>query len=564
MQKKGVEFVNHTYNHNNLTRLTIDEIHKDIQTSKSVLKKHNIGSDVFVYPNNDYTSVVSAVIADYFDAAFSCRNKINTNCYSKRYSLSRVDINDNKISKDVTFNPQGVVKCNTVKSFDKLCKDMTKAVEKNGWLVYMTHAYDSPGGKYYFDEESEKKIIDFCRYVKDLGNVKIVTLSEGLAASKDISDKKDNTDKDKNGNGTAENIVYEVPDDPLSAEKMNSLPIANNSMSENQLRQLCVDYLKLSVSCQWVSDGTYYLTEKKNPEQYFTEGKLYGGIPYVHKASGNLYRFMEYYDSKTGIFNSEGLRKNPELFSTACSGTVAWAWTRVINSAEITWTHSINAAHGLVPVGPYKYDFDIEQFWVNDENGEKIYRCNTTKVCKKNTTQVMYESYALSHLADCYTRNGHVAMAVSEPVVVRDKDGKIDGAKSYIMLGEQGQYTKADYHVRVTADGTKYRIRGNDGRKFSFATLFKEGWIDAQQHDGAVHGAGQSGVPNVGIDQKKVILLQLIQHPAGAYLHAPAQNAQNLDFLMPVIVEGPHVIHIFPQEGGSILVCQRIIQLLHI
>ena len=92
--------------------------------------------------------------------------------------------------------------------------------------------------------------------------------------------------------------------------------------------------------------------QRKNSEQYFTEGKLYGGIPYVHKASGNLYRFMEFYDSKTGILNSEGLRANPELFSTACSGTTAWAWTRVVNSADISWTYRVNAANGFIPVAP--------------------------------------------------------------------------------------------------------------------------------------------------------------------------------------------------------------------
>lgn len=473
MQSKGVEFVNHTYTHQNLTKFTVDELHHDFQKAKSILKKHNIKNNILVYPNNAYNNLIVSVADDYFDKAFTCRGKINKN--TDNYSLHRVDINDKKVLKKIEFKPQGIIECAGIKSFDKLSKEMTKAVDSRGWLVYMTHAYDSPGGKYYFDEESEKTIIDFCRYVQEKENIKIVTLSEGIAASKEISIKTNQLNAESESD--SKKVIYEKTDDPLTEEKMKAIPIANNDMSGDKLRQICVDYLKLSVSCQWVADDTYYLTKKKNPEQYFTEGKLYGGIPYVHKSSGNLYRFMEYYDSKTGVLNSEGLRADPVLFSSACSGTVAWAWTRVVNSADITWTHSLNAAHGLIPVGPYKYDFSIEQFWENDENGEKIYYCNTLDVCKKNTTQVMYESYALSHMADCYTRNGHVAMAISEPVVVRDKNGKIDGAKSYIMLGEQGQYTKAESHVRVTSDGTEYRIRGNDGKKVSFATLFKEGFL---------------------------------------------------------------------------------------
>ncbi len=274
-----------------------------------------------------------------------------------------------------------------------------------------------------------------------------------------------------------DDAIYAKADKPLTPEVIESIPIATDSMTSDELRQICVDYLKLSVSCQWVSDGNYYLVQKENVERNFTEGKLYGGIPYVNIASGNLYRFMEYYDSKTGIFDSTGIRANPSLFATACSGTAGWAWSRVINSAEISWTHSINKKHGFVPVGPYVYDFDMDRIWDYDENGEKIYYYDTKKICKNNASQVMYESYALTHIADCYSRTGHVAMAVSEPVVVRNEDGTINGKESYIMIAEQGQYTKAKHHIRTTSDGTEYRIRGNDGRPFTFLDLYKAGYL---------------------------------------------------------------------------------------
>lgn len=271
--------------------------------------------------------------------------------------------------------------------------------------------------------------------------------------------------------------LNEKADDPLSPEKIAAIPIANNSMTSEELRQICVDYIKLSVSCQWVADESYYLVIEDHAERNFTQGKLYGGIPYVNEASGNLYRFMEYYDPETGILNSQGVCAKPELFATACSGTAGWAWSRVINSAEISWTHSINAFHGFIPVGPYKYNLDVEHMWEWGEDGKKIYYSNTKTICKNNTSQKMYESYALTHLADCYSRNGHVAMAVSEPVVVRNEDGTINGKKSYIMLAEQGQHTKAKYHLRTTSDGTEYRIRGNDGKAYSFQSLYEAGYL---------------------------------------------------------------------------------------
>ena len=271
--------------------------------------------------------------------------------------------------------------------------------------------------------------------------------------------------------------VYEKADDPLTPEKLSNLGIANDSMTSQELRQICVDYLKLSVSCQWIADDTYFLVEEDNPERHFTEGKLYGGLPYVYEASGNLYRFMEYYDSETGVFDSTELQKSPSLFATACSGTAGWAWARVINSMDITWTHSLTAANGLIPIGPYKYDHSIKQWWVRDENGKKVYNHDTKKICKENGEQTMFESYALTLLADCYSRTGHVAMAVSEPVVVRNTDGTINGEESYVMLAEQGQYTKAKFHIRHTSDGTEYRIRGNDGRPFTFQEMYEAGYL---------------------------------------------------------------------------------------
>ena len=274
-------------------------------------------------------------------------------------------------------------------------------------------------------------------------------------------------------------IQYEKADNILTPEKLAAIPVANSEMTSQELRQICVDYIKLSVSCQWVSDATFYFEEadKDNVEKKFDEGKLYGGIPYVNMASGNLYRFMEYYDSETGILDTSCLVEQPELFATACSGTAGWAWARVINSVKISRTTTINQKHGFIPVGPYTYDPEIDEMWEWNENGEKKYLHDTVDICQENGKQVMFESYAQSHLADCFSRTGHVAMTVIEPVVVRNADGTINGKESYVELAEQGLYTRAKFHLRTTSDGTVYRIRGNDGRKFTFDTLYEKGFL---------------------------------------------------------------------------------------
>lgn len=183
LQEKGVDLVNHTYGHNNLTKLTVEEIHKDLQKAKSALKNRGVESNILVYPNNAYNDDVISAVDDYFDVAFACKNEINTGTISKNYVLRRMNINDKSVSKVIAFDAERIVECYGIKPVEKLKEDMNKALKVNGWLVYMVHAYDSPGGQYFFDEESEETIISFCKYVQTLENVKIVNLTQGIAAS---------------------------------------------------------------------------------------------------------------------------------------------------------------------------------------------------------------------------------------------------------------------------------------------------------------------------------------------------------------------------------------------
>jgi len=275
-------------------------------------------------------------------------------------------------------------------------------------------------------------------------------------------------------------VVYEKADKPLQRADLDAIPIANSSMTTDQLRQICIDYIKLSVSFQWIPDRDMYVgTEEKGHGSYqtFTEGNLEGGIPYINTASGNLYRILQYYDSETGILDCEYLSKNPKIFGTACSGTAGWAWYRVINSAEITWTHSMNVKHGFIPVGPYKYDHNFDIVWKSNPDGSRTTFYSWKDVCKENGKQVMFESYGMTLPADCFSSNGHVRMSTEKPVIVRNEDGTIDGEKSYVMLAEQGLYNTAEHHRRTTSDGTEYLIRGNDGRAFTFAELYSDGYV---------------------------------------------------------------------------------------
>ncbi|MBR3837585.1 MAG: hypothetical protein IKJ74_05490 [Clostridia bacterium] len=274
-------------------------------------------------------------------------------------------------------------------------------------------------------------------------------------------------------------VEYDRVDTPLTPERLAAIPIAKEGMSSDQLRQICVDYVKLSVSFQWVPSKSfdYLAASDKRYHAYFYEGKLHGGIPYINVASGNLYRILEFYDTETGVLDVEYLVQNPIMFGTACSGTTGWGWARVINSATCSYTANLNAAGGLVPVGPYTYDLTTVRY---GEDGKE--ECKT--IARRNGEQVMYESYALSLKADCFVNNGHVRMNGENPVVVRKEDGTIDGEKSYIVQVEQGLYTNGANHKRLSADGVEYVIQGNDGVTgdgtafyFTFKELFDSGYL---------------------------------------------------------------------------------------
>ena len=272
----------------------------------------------------------------------------------------------------------------------------------------------------------------------------------------------------------ADPVYNEKVSDPLTPERLAQIPIAHDGMTTDQLRQICVDYVCLSTTFQWLPSKTFsYITSSVDLEVKFYEGKLYGGIPYVNLASGNLYRVLEMYNTETGVMNVDNFAEDSDkkiYFGTACSGTACWGWGRVVNSATMKWTSNMNQKNGFIPVGPYTYDPSIEIY--GNDGAE-----DCKPICKRNGQKVMFESYALLQKADCVVNQGHVRMVKEAPTVVRNPDGTINGDESYLIQCEQGLYTTNDSHNRTAADGTVYKIQGSDYYKSSFSELFSSGYL---------------------------------------------------------------------------------------
>ncbi len=265
----------------------------------------------------------------------------------------------------------------------------------------------------------------------------------------------------------------QLPVSDLRAQ-LAAIPVAHSGMTAEQLRQICLDYIKLEaeIPIKFKEDFNYVIQSQERPRKLIG-GKIYGGIPYVTRGAGNLYRYAEIYDPATGTLDAgSDIFDNIRYFGNACSGGASMAWARVVTSAYLGYTMFMCNGNGFLPVGPYKYQEGITVFNKVDPDGT----C-PKNICPANGPQTMYESYAMMLPADGVVCNGHVRMNSAVPVVVRSADGSIDGDQSYTLMREQVCYVSHHNHIRIAPDGSHYLAQGYVDMKYSFRTLFETGYI---------------------------------------------------------------------------------------
>jgi len=292
----------------------------------------------------------------------------------------------------------------------------------------------------------------------------------------------------------------------LTLKTLETLPVANDQMSYAQLRQLCLDYFELQCSIPWVPNmdvldysATYATTDKT-----ILTKNLYGGIPYQSKGTGNLYRWMEYYDHSTGVLDiKKALEENGGYGDGAqvidvkkdsagnithkkyrsmmvmfnqCSVASFWGWGRVINSANFGWTYDMNVYNGFIPVGGYTYkNYEtLDGFGLKSDVNPTGYdnKHVIADWIRSNGAEAMYECYAYLRPADCVVSGGH-AMMVRSVNVVRDSAGKIDPDKSYAVVIEQIER----WGKKGTVDGKEYYRAGGINHRFTFKNLQSKEYI---------------------------------------------------------------------------------------
>ena len=254
----------------------------------------------------------------------------------------------------------------------------------------------------------------------------------------------------------------------LTWEGINAFPIKSSNMTADELRTLCVDFFRYSKTALWIADDDYTIYNSAGEEaRTVDKGKVYGGLPYVGVASGNVYRTLDYMDQETGVVNVKALGENPELFGNQCSIAAWWGWARVVNSAEFEWTYDAVRSRGFVPLGPHYYDPGLSRFST---------KYGTDECCKENGMDTMMESYAELKKGDgimYMTTAGHIVMIASDAVVVRDAEGKIDPAQSYVTVLDQTTMWKTG----TNEFGEEYTYEANVDAKWTFMTLYKGSYL---------------------------------------------------------------------------------------
>ena len=258
---------------------------------------------------------------------------------------------------------------------------------------------------------------------------------------------------------------------PLTWEAINAFPVVHDGMTIEEGKDLVVDFFRFCKTAVWIPDDNYeYKIKEANTDSEAITGFVkYGGLPYISLGSGNIYRLMDYMDPETHVVDIKAAGMKPKLFGNQCSFGSYIGAGRVINSAKYSWTKNMVPANGFIPVGDYQIQEGVTSY-----SGGGGY--NTVKVLEENGAEKMYEAYAGLKKGDVivyYTTAGHVVMISADAVVERTADGKVDPAKSYVLVIDQ---TPGHASMQNEA-GDTFEYEKNVDAKWTFQKLFGGNYV---------------------------------------------------------------------------------------
>ncbi len=268
-----------------------------------------------------------------------------------------------------------------------------------------------------------------------------------------------------------------VTDTKTWYDELMALPIANENMTEDELRQLCVDWARINSSFTWTptEDISYtFNLQDSTSEVFLPKGIAYAGMCYNNNiAKGNVWKVLNYYDHETGALDVAAMDGSPmNIISSACARYVQWGWSRVSNSNNLDDMGTFSQyASNIVTVGPYTYAPGKYNFSGGD---------GTLQIVQENGSDIMCQSYAAMKPADgIYSSSSyHVMMCSAKPVVVTDANGWIDPDQSYLLVCEQDAVgSKTENKNSLQENGVTLRALGSVDNKYTFRQLMDKGYL---------------------------------------------------------------------------------------
>jgi len=253
--------------------------------------------------------------------------------------------------------------------------------------------------------------------------------------------------------------------DQLSWEGVEALPKKRTDMTPQEAREAVIAFWRYCKTSLWIPDEKYDIYKEGVYKRSVEAGGVYGGLPYVSSATGNIYRLFDFMDPETGVVDVKNAGKEPLDFGGMCSSGCYWAWARVMNSAAYRWCADSVVSRGYLRVGPYTYPDEWTKYIAMGDQG-------TDDVCQENGEQVMYQCYAAMEVGDggisLWEENGHTNMCSVAPTVVYNEDGTINGEESWLCIIEQGGI----WEEGVSEGGIPYKYERSIERKYTFKKFF--------------------------------------------------------------------------------------------
>ena len=301
-----------------------------------------------------------------------------------------------------------------------------------------------------------------------------------------------------------EETTEEYLADRLRRADVEAFPVVTENTPIADRRQLAIDFFDMQLRFHWISNlevKDYHMTYGKKRKK-ISPLYIYGGIPYQSKGTGNMYRWLEYYDEETGVMDLErafaenggygedvGAMIDQEYrggylykkyrcmmtFFNQCSWGSFWGWGRTVNSANFNGTAYMTLTNGFIPVGYTYPNMDkIDCFGIETaKNPTKYDTVNVIEDWNAATGQDgMFKCYAQLRPADLLVSSGHTMM-VREVQLKKLDDGSIDYKNSVVICLEQPEAWRAEQMLH----GKYLYYQGEWEIPYTFAKLQEQTYI---------------------------------------------------------------------------------------